>query len=204
MKKSIIFALLFLAACGRSGQPDLSGYEAEEGLTRLCNNPALLGEPAEQISEGVCGIDNPVAVRYVAGVRLSAPATINCQTANTLAVWVENDAQDAVKKLRSPITEITVFASYACRSRNSQRGARMSEHTLGNAIDIGMFTLASGTELSVEEDFYSAGKEGQAMRALHISACGPFGTVLGPDSDRFHYNHFHFDTAAYRSGAYCR
>ncbi len=199
-----ILALIFLAACGRTGTPDLSAYANEEGLTRLCNNPAILGEVVSPISEGACGIENPVAVRYVAGVRLSTPATLNCRTANTLADWVENDAQDAVKKLRSRITEMTVLASYACRTRNSQRGARLSEHAVGNGIDIGQFTLANGVELSVEDDWAKAGKEGKAIRGLHQSACGPFGTVLGPNSDRFHYNHFHLDTAAYRSGSYCR
>lgn len=204
MRVALILATMVLAACTRSGQPDLSAYSPEPGLTRLCNNPALLGQVLDDVSEGTCGIDNPVAVRYVAGVRLSTPATLNCRTANTLADWVENDAQNAVKKLRSRISEMTVFTSYACRSRNSQPGARMSEHALGNAIDIGVFTLANGVDLSVENDWRDNGKKGQAIRALHGSACGPFGTVLGPNSDRFHYNHFHLDTAAYRSGSYCR
>jgi len=30
------------------------------------------------------------------------------------------------------------------------------------------------------------------------------GTVLGPEANRFHRDHFHFDTAEYRSGPYCR
>jgi hypothetical protein len=197
-------AFLLLAACGRSGTPDLSAYAAGEGLSRLCNNPAILGEVVAPISNGACGIENPVSVRYVSGVRLSTPATLNCRTANTLANWVENDAQAAVKKLRSRISEMTVLASYACRTRNSQRGARLSEHALGNGIDIGQFTLANGVELNVENDWAKAGREGKAIRALHESACGPFGTVLGPNSDRFHYNHFHLDTAEYRSGSYCR
>lgn len=204
MRISLIIAMVLLAACSRSGQPDLSAYPAEEGLSRLCNNPALLGTVVDDVSEGACGIANPVAVRYVAGVRLSTPAKLNCRTANTLANWVENDAQDAVKKLRSRISEMTVFASYACRSRNSQPGARMSEHALGNAIDIGAFTLENGVVLSVEDDWSGSGKKTQAIRAIYQSACGPFGTVLGPESDRFHYNHFHLDTAAYRSGSYCR
>ena len=199
-----LLALIFLAACGRTGTPDLSAYPNEEGLTRLCNNPAILGEVVAPISNGACGIEAPVAVRYVAGVRLSTPATLNCRTANTLANWVENDAQNAVKKLRSQITELTVFASYSCRTRNSRPGARLSEHALGNAIDIGVFTLANGVELSVEDDWGKSGKEGTAIRALHDSACGPFGTVLGPESDSYHYNHFHLDTAEYRSGSYCR
>ena len=197
-------ALLLLATCGRSGAPDLSAYPQEAGLTRLCNNPAILGEVVAPISNGACGIEAPVAVRYVAGVRLSTPATLNCRTANTLANWVANDAQAAVKKLRSRITGLRVLASYSCRTRNSRPGARLSEHALGNAIDIGGFTLANGEALSVENDWAKSGKQGKAIRALHDSACGPFGTVLGPNSDRYHYNHFHLDTAEYRSGSYCR
>ncbi len=204
MLKPALLLAFTLVACTRSGAPDLSAYPAQAGLSRLCNNPALLGDVLDDISEGQCGISNPVAVHVVAGVTLSSPATLNCRTANTLAKWVENDAQAAVKNLRSRITGMRVLASYACRTRNSQRGARLSEHALGNAIDIASFTLANGDVVSVEYDWRSAGKPQKAVRALHASACGPFGTVLGPDSDRFHYNHFHVDTAEYRSGSYCR
>ena len=79
----------------------------------------------------------------------------------------------------------------------------MSEHALGNAIDIGEFVLNNGAVLNVERD-WGNGRAGDALERIHESACGPFGTVLGPLSDRFHYNHFHFDTAKYSSGAYCR
>ncbi len=205
MLKPVLLFTLVLAACTRSGAPDLSAYSGEhESLSRLCGNPALLGERLDDISQGQCRIDNPVLVHVVAGVELSTPATLNCGTANTLADWVQNDAQNAVKSLRSRITSMRVLASYACRTRNSQPGTRLSEHALGNAIDIGSFKLANGTELSIEYDWRRTDREGQAIRALVDSACGPFGTVLGPDSDPFHYNNLHLDTAKYRSGAYCR
>jgi len=42
------------------------------------------------------------------------------------------------------------------------------------------------------------------LREMHSTACGPFGTVLGPEANRFHRENFHFDTARYRSGRYCR
>ena len=205
MRLATFALLLLLAACSRSGRPDVSSYAAgHETLSRLCGNPALLGEPLDAISEGACGIDTPVAVHVVAGVALSTPATLNCRTANTLAKWGENDAQDAVRGMRSRITGMRVLASYACRSRNSQRGARLSEHARGNGIDIASFTLANGEEISVEYDWRGRGKKTAALHKLYNSACGPYGTVLGPDSDRFHYNHFHLDTAEYRSGSYCR
>ncbi len=96
-----------------------------------------------------------------------------------------------------------VIFGYACRTRNSQPGARISEHAKGRAIDIAAFKLHDGNELSVQDD-WGKGRRGRVLRRLHESACGPFGTVLGPKSDRHHQDHFHFDTASYRSGAYCR
>lgn len=43
------------------------------------------------------------------------------------------------------------------------------------------------------------------LRAVHKAACGPFTTVLGPDADAAHLDHFHLDLAHRRSGAsYCR
>jgi hypothetical protein len=48
------------------------------------------------------------------------------------------------------------------------------------------------------------GRYASQLRAMSQAACGPFGTVLGPEADRFHRDHFHFDTADYRSGSYCR
>jgi hypothetical protein len=48
------------------------------------------------------------------------------------------------------------------------------------------------------------GRDGALLRQAWQGACGPFGTVLGPDADRWHRDHFHFDTARYSSGPYCR
>jgi len=98
--------------------------------------------------------------------------------------------------------QIQVAAHYACRTRNNRPGARLSEHALGIAIDISAFVLADGTRLTVLNDW--RGRNGQLMKRLHASACGPFGTVLGPNSDRHHQDHFHFDVAEYRNGSYCR
>ncbi len=37
------------------------------------------------------------------------------------------------------------------------------------------------------------------LRALHKGACGIFGTVLGPEANRAHHDHFHLDAKARRS-----
>jgi hypothetical protein len=41
------------------------------------------------------------------------------------------------------------------------------------------------------------------LRRLHKGACGPFGTVLGPDANEAHRNHFHFDLAPRKRSAFC-
>ena len=63
--------------------------------------------------------------------------------------------------------------------------------------------MHSGAEVSVLKG-WNAPASRKAMRRVHKGACGPFGTVLGPKANRFHLDHFHFDTARYRKGTYCR
>jgi hypothetical protein len=44
----------------------------------------------------------------------------------------------------------------------------------------------------------------QFLRSLHTSACKRFGTVLGPEANEAHRNHFHLDMAERPRGNYCR
>ena len=41
------------------------------------------------------------------------------------------------------------------------------------------------------------------LHRLHQAACGIFSTVLGPEANEFHRNHFHFDLKARKSRAFC-
>jgi hypothetical protein len=171
----------------------------------LCGVPGLVGDRLEPITGRIsgCGIAEPVRLREVDGIRLSQPATINCDTARSLQTWVQQSAVPTVGRRGGGVTSLRVVASYACRTRNSQSGARLSEHARGNAIDIAGIGLANGTELTVLGGWRDR-QTGPLLQSMHRGACGPFGTVLGPNSDRFHQDHFHFDVASYRSGPYCR
>ncbi|MEZ5909046.1 MAG: extensin family protein [Hyphomicrobiaceae bacterium] len=42
------------------------------------------------------------------------------------------------------------------------------------------------------------------LKTIHAGACKAFKTVLGPESNDAHRDHFHIDLAQRRSGAYCR
>lgn len=171
----------------------------------LCGVPGLVGERLEPILGRIqgCGIPEPVRLRAVEGIALSTPATVNCQTARALQTWVQRSLVPTVGRTGGGVASLRVVASYACRTRNNQSGGRISEHGRGNAIDIAGIGLSNGTELTVLTGWRER-REGRMLRQLHGGACGPFGTVLGPNSDRFHQDHFHFDVASYRSGPYCR
>ena len=187
--------LLMLSACGDGRSERSEGGGA-------CGVPGLVAEPRPAIKNGACGIARPVAVSRVAGVDLSRPALLSCPAARALDKWVRNGALPASDG--RGLRRMTVAAHYACRTRNSRPGARLSEHAKGNAIDISAFSFSDGSRVSVLEGWNGPRRDRRMLRQMHRSACGPFGTVLGPESDRFHRDHFHFDVADYRSGPYCR
>jgi hypothetical protein len=171
----------------------------------LCGNKRLKGDVLSAIRPGIsgCGIEEPVRVSMVAGLTLSTKATMDCQTANALEDWVSESVIPTVGRYGGGAEGLQVAAHYVCRTRNNQPGARISEHGKGHAIDIAAIILANGKTINVLRD-WGKGKGGTILKKIRQAACGTFGTVLGPGSDRFHRDHFHLDTARYRSGSYCQ
>ncbi len=171
---------------------------------QVCGDPDIQGVAIGRVEgRGRCGIDSAVRIKSVSGVRLNTQAVLDCQTAQALKRWVDNGARPAVGNIGGGINSLRVVSHYSCRFRNSAASGRLSEHSFGHAIDIAGIGLKSGDEITLLTD-WGSGDRGRALRQMWRAACGPFGTVLGPESNRFHRDHFHFDTARYRSGSYCR
>lgn len=171
----------------------------------VCDDPRLVGriKPTVTGRHPGCLIMNPVEITSIAGIRLSLPATLSCRTARTFANWVTGVVDPAARKyLGARIKRIWVMGSFACRTRNSLRGTRLSEHSVGRAMDVGGFTLGDGRKIRVRKD-WGRGETGRFLRHVWKRACGMFKTVLGPDGDRFHRDHIHVDVAMRRS-TYCR
>ena len=171
---------------------------------QLCGDPDLQGDVVGFVPGRIdgCGIQDAVRVKSVSGVMLSQPAVLDCSAAKALRRWTEKSALKVLRDKGGGLAGYHVAAHYACRTRNNQPGARISEHGRGKAIDITGFVLRDGTTLTVLNDWESRGN--RMLKRMHKEACGPFGTVLGPDADRFHRDHFHLDTAKNRGGPYCR
>ena len=172
----------------------------------VCRDPRLAGDPKPDIIDVghlACGIDDPVRVTSVAGIRLSPPALLGCRTARRLADWLTGVAQpEARAHLQTGIAEVRVIGSYACRTQNNA-GRRRSEHARGRAIDIGGFTLTNGGQVTVARDWGET-PEGAFLREIWRKGCGPFATVLGPEADRRHRDHLHLDTSPRGGEPYCR
>ncbi|WP_170367936.1 extensin-like domain-containing protein [Ruegeria arenilitoris] len=170
----------------------------------VCGDIAIQGKAVGSVPGKIkaCGIKDAVQITSVSGVVLSRPSTMDCGTAIALKKWVDKTVKPTFKR-RGPVVELQVAAHYACRTRNNRKGARISEHGKGRAIDISGFKMADGEVVTVLDGWRKNPSKKQLTK-IWRGACGPFGTVLGPNSDRYHQNHFHLDTARYRSGPYCR
>lgn len=186
-------------------KPKGSGRGVATGRGAICGDASILGQQIPDIPGRIsgCGVRNPVAVTAVDGVVLSTPAKMDCTTAKALKSWVRNGIKPAVGRKGGGVKSLKVAAHYSCRTRNNRKGGKISEHGKGRAIDISEIRLQDGSTLSVLQDWRKSSK-GSMLKQMHQSACGPFGTVLGPSADRYHQDHFHLDTARYRKGSYCR
>ncbi len=179
--------------------------ERDAGLG-LCGNPTIIGERRDPLVNraGGCFILNPIELNAIEGVQLSDPVLVDCPTARALADWVRDGVKPVFGERGGGLAVLEVAGSYACRPVNHQMGGRLSEHGRGRAVDVSGFWLADGTLISVLRGWRDK-TNGPDLRRIHAVACGPFATVLGPNADRHHQDHFHLDTSLGRSGApYCR
>ncbi len=145
-----------------------------------------------------CGIYAPLKVASFSDSAISfakAP-TIGCPLTMALDGWMMASVQPAALAwFGVPVVEVQQYDNYNCRPVDNIPGKNLSEHSFGNAIDIGAFKLADGRTVTVKKDFRFG--EQRARGFLHevfAAACAQFKTVLGP-GEPYHEDHFHLDLA---------
>jgi hypothetical protein len=210
--KSLVASLVTAIALTACSDSNPQKYFETKGLRAPASacliDPQSLGnvQRASDIHENSgCEVRNRYDVQSLAGIEFSQTATMNCGLTGPLNDWLGNTVQNSARdSFGERVVGIDVAASYSCRPRNNQRGAKMSEHGYGNAIDIAAFTLESGRKVSVLRDYYGSADSKKFLREVRGEACGEFATVLGPGSDANHRDHIHLDLQNRRSGqAYC-
>lgn len=160
--------------------------------TRFVQARSALGGPS------FCGAQRPFEMAATADGRVSMKpaALLRCPMVPAVEHWIATTVEPAARMyLGAPLAELKVAASYGCRPMNHQIGGRLSEHGHANALDVSGFVLADGRTVTVKDGWNGTPAEQTFLRAVHAGGCHTFTTVLGPNYDRLHRDHFHFDLA---------
>ncbi|MGU3494113.1 extensin family protein [Xanthobacteraceae bacterium A53D] len=166
----------------------------------LVQSRTMIAAPAPPVAtKPGCSLPTPIqlsGVRLDDGteVTLSPAAILRCDAATAIHNWVREDLSKAAEDLGSKLDTVRVAASYDCRPRNRVRGAKMSEHGQGLAMDVGSITLQDKRTFEVKDN----GLPMALQAAMKASMCARFTTVLGPGSDGYHEDHIHVDLAQRR------
>jgi hypothetical protein len=191
---------------------DPPGWATQQKLADLRGDPAecraVLDRSGVEFTaldpagEGECRREDRTVLSDAPLSPNSPPAT--CAVAAGFELWMRRGVQPAAEELLgSAVARVEHFGTYSCRRIYGRSEGAMSEHATGNAIDIAGFVLEDGRRISLIADWDDAEK-GAFLHQVRDEACGIFGTVLSPDYNAAHADHFHFDQASRGFGSVCR
>ncbi len=121
-------------------------------------------------------------------------AAPSCAVAAGFVLWMRDSVTPAAKHhFGQRIARVEHLGSYSCRPIAG--GGGWSEHATANALDISAFILADGTRISLIDDWNGDPARAAFLRDVRDGACDLYSTVLSPDYNRAHADHFHFDMA---------
>ena len=192
--------LTFREAAG----PDFNSAEvtSQPSECRLRLEQVAAVEPMPRlIGPGACGGRDMVRLDAVlladrTRIEVKPSPVLRCEMAESLAAWIRDEAAPRLNAIGAVLRSVDNYDDFECRGRNRVFGAKISEHGMGNAVDVRSFLLADGrvvglTDMTVVKDL---------RVALRASACQRFTTVLGPGADGHHEGHIHLDLAERRQG----
>jgi hypothetical protein len=182
--------------------------EAKSACARLLKDGAYEYKALEPMKEGACGAPAPIRLAYinhVPRIEIRPGGTMTCPLADTLDRWLREVVQPRAKALlHANVIRLGNLSAYQCRTRNNSPAERISFHAFAQAVDVSEFVTAKGEHITVLEHWPAKDERSQFLRDVHDGACKIFGTVLGPDANAAHKNHFHLDMAPRRHSAYCQ
>lgn len=202
-----LLPLLLLASCfGGGGRGGTRGLEPprssapQNDETRACTRRLAdhgfdFRSLPDRRFDGGCSALGSVQLLDI-GTPVTNLGAMRCGLAEAFAGWVRYGVVPASRQiLGSEVVRVESFGTYACRGVvGTGRSTRLSEHAVSNAVDIAAFRLADGRRIAVLGGWTSGDPAvRQFLRAVHGSGCKRFRTVLGPDYNAAHANHFHMD-----------
>ncbi|HEY1735953.1 MAG TPA: extensin family protein [Methylovirgula sp.] len=196
------------ANSGKPLPPAESANDNEKMRSNLLAKNTMIADVLPAIAgAGACGIAAPVLFKGIVlpdgkKVEIVPPATLRASLAAAVADWVREDLEPALVAQDDKLASIDGTGGYECRDRNRLSSGKLSEHAIGNAMDMRELVTAKGRHLSVIPDTADDPKVKIFRDVMKTSACTRFMTVLGPGADIFHAAHLHVDLEARHSGAH--
>ncbi len=180
----------------------LDGSACREKLAQSGVRFRALPDQSAPNDEG-CGIPHGVLVTQgPLGIKYSPPLQVDCSLALELGAIERAIQEQANEQLGSPVVKVNVFGSYSCRKVRGGVSGNLSEHAVGNAIDIGGFVPRRGGAISVARDYLPMQPEAphaksRFLRAVFraLQAEKSITYVIGPETRADHHDHIHIDRA---------
>ena len=153
---------------------------------------AIAHDVLEPAGEGACRREDRTRLTDYPLSPTTPPVT--CPASIALLLWERDVLKPTAHNIfGSEIARIEHLGAYSCRRLYGRDSGAWSEHATANAIDIAGFVLADGTRISVLRDWSGEGEKAQFLRTVRDGACSSFATVLSPDYNAAHADHFHLD-----------
>ncbi len=147
-----------------------------------------------------CHLSGHLKIERLGKFDLSSPVMMTCQMTLQLHKFLTERVDPAGQAyFQENIRFIKHIGTYNCRSDRGMKSL-LSEHAFANAIDILGFTTENGKAIVIEKDWTAKNQKAKFLHQIGSSACNYFSIALGPNYDRLHHNHFHFDMAPFN---YC-
>lgn len=150
--------------------------------------------PVRPIENG-CGYEDAAILQHT-DVSYGGGLLLRCGALVRLLLWQRHVVEPAAEQaFGTRVVAIRSYGTYSCRNITHARDRPRSQHATANAIDVAGFVLAGGTRVTIARDWRDPGAKGRFLHAVRDGACRFFGTVLSPDYNALHHDHFHMDAS---------
>lgn len=145
-----------------------------------------------------CRRDENISVLQANSGRINytpKPLAPSCPVVAALVIWEEQIVQPAaMEHFGQKVVQIRHLGSFSCRPVAGTEN--WSEHATANAIDISEFVLADGRVINLVSHWDGNDSKARFLKQVRDGSCDLFATVLSPDYNAAHADHFHFDQAS--------
>ncbi len=178
---------------GIATAPKLAALKADVAQCRaVLERSEVAYEALDPVGEGDC--ERPDRTRLADYPLAPDTPPVTCPVAAALAAWRAKSVEPAAREVfGSDLVRIEHLGAYSCRRTYGSEDGPWSEHATANAIDIAAFVLEDGRRISLVGGWDGDADEAEFLRRVRDGACDWFATVLSPDYNAAHADHFHLD-----------